>query len=688
MMARFFSRLACLLVLGLASLTAAVQAQQGAGRIDVEGTYLQGYMLWQEAEELEARRQYAAAYFKYVEANQIFDSIAQTHPNWQTGMVNYRRSLIRRKAEEVRQLERQRRSGGEESAAAGPQELLPPVDRTPTPPPAPSALSVPSALPPVPGVQTGTPLDRKLTEMQSQLSAYAAENKRLQESMQAKEAELFKTKQDFLSNKQELNAALQKQLDLQGRLDTADQRRNRELGELRKQLEETNAALKKATEAQEEATQRIDSLLQDLSTARQTIAQLNGEKEALLAERTQMLALIKGGEGGLTAEALLEENARLKRQLDEANQKVATLTTDRDAAQKEAGALREQMAALKDELDRTRKENEDYRQQIAALRDKLEATNEHLLATGGSLKDDSELAEENRLLRKMILDQLKHQNFREQKKRLALEQLARLQINNEELLAAINDLAAPPPTLSGEEQGLLQHPQMEEYVEGAGVGATMLARPEGEAAPGEAPPSGSSLARGRQDLEPALQSVAEAGINAFREGKAWEAERAFVTILKDDPTNVFALSNAAVAQVRQAKFAEAEKNLKKALAYHESDAFSHYLLGVLAYRQKKLEEAERCLQISLGLDPANARAHFTLGCVHNKQGAMEAALKEFQEAVAVEPDYADAHYNLAVIYANQQDLTKAADHYAKAVEHGSERDPQLEEVLGLPVGAR
>jgi tetratricopeptide (TPR) repeat protein len=190
--------------------------------------------------------------------------------------------------------------------------------------------------------------------------------------------------------------------------------------------------------------------------------------------------------------------------------------------------------------------------------------------------------------------------------------------------------------------------------------------------------------RRRQDLTGDLQTVAEAGLGSLGRGRLSEARRAFQTILREDPTNLFGLSNLAVAQVKQQDYTGAEKTLKKALAYDEQDAFCHYLLGVVGYRQGHLEESERSLINALQFDSKNARAFFTLGCVQNRRGDLDKARDAFTAAVGIDPGYADAHYNLAVIYANAQDLEQAARHYQAAVEKGAARDSELEQRIGAP----
>jgi len=681
--------------LAVSAIIPPLAAQQKPAAYDVEGVYLKGYLMVGEAEKLSRQGNYAGAYFKYKEASEVFDSVARGYPDWQPGMVNNRRNLVRRDMEQARQKERARRNDQRQNSPAdGTAELLPPLDSSGAPfndamPPPPTTVR--PAVPVAPGPSG---IDRQLGQMDQRLQGYSSQTAELQQRLQQRESELFEVNQKLLASKREITTALQKQIELQNKVDSADTKRDREVASLKKQLETATTALEEASKTQSEATTRIDSLLQELAAARQSITQLSKERDDLTEERNQLLALVQGKDGTGAADALLAENKRLKQQLDEANARVAGLSTDREAAVKEATALRDQITALRDDLDRTKQENEDYRRQIAGLRSQLEDATAQLVDAAPLAKDDTELATENRMLRKMILDQLKHQSFREEKKRLALEQLAKLQINNEELLTTLDDLAAPPPALSSEETQRIQDPVITQFVEQQGLSGTLIARADYGTA-GTAPFADHNLddeadrptrpVRRRHDLSADLQTVADAGLGALTGGRLSESRRAFQTILREDPTNLFGLSNLAVTQVKQQDLIGAEKTLKKALAYDEQDAFCHYLLGVVGYRQGQLQEAERSLINALQFDHGNARAYFTLGCVQNKRGDLEKARDAFSAAVDLDPDFADAHYNLAVIYANAQDLDLAAKHYQSAVEKGAARDSTLEQVIGSPV---
>ena len=242
--------------------------QQAGGTYDIEGLFLQGYMFMLDAEKLEGQKNFTGSYYKYQEARDVFDSVARAQPGWQTNMVNFRRNFIRKKMEEVRQRERDRRAASGTGTSGPNLDLLPPLDNPPAPG-SPSVPAPPQTLPDIPA-NPRAPIDDRLGEMQRQIGRYSAENQRLQDTMTAREGELFKVKQELLANKQELNAALEKQIELQNKVDTADQKRDRELGELKKRLEETTTALARATKIQDEATTRIDGLMSELSQARES----------------------------------------------------------------------------------------------------------------------------------------------------------------------------------------------------------------------------------------------------------------------------------------------------------------------------------------------------------------------------------------------------------------------------------
>ncbi len=673
----FFSLLPCLALTFSAPL-ALVQAQQPQ-QTTAEGVFLQAYMLKNEAEKLEDQKNYAAAWYKYKSASDLFDSVARLNPNWEPNMVNYRRSLIRKSMERTQNLERERRgvATGAPSATAG----------TEAPLPTPAGVEMRPAFPvqPQPGVAQPS-VDSVISGVNSNLNRNQADYQKIQDVMAGKEKELFETKSKLLSAKKELEAYMQKNLELSSKLTTAEQRKDREVASLKKQLEELTAALNKAKTLQDEAISQIDALTGELGSARETINNLTKERDGLLAEKSQMSALMKSNDDSKKTTELLAENKRLKEELDKAKTSMTRLQSDKDAAVKEAAGLRDQVAKLRDDLERVQKENQDYRQQISGLTTKLEEASARLADASPNNLPPSELEAENKVLRNIIYAELKHQAVREGKKRLLLEQFAKLQIDSKEIFDAVNALAAPPAGLSAEEEKILTDPKTKELLQGKGMALTLLDRPPGAAASADeaGSPAGAeavSAVRGKAQLDEDARIMADAGEAAFGQRRFAEMEKCFTRVVERDRQNVYALSNASVAQIFLKKYPEAQKNLQKALAYHFEDDHAHYLLGMTYYKQGDYERAQRSFQQAVQLNNANSRAHFSLGCVYTKQGVVDKAKREFLAALEVDPAYGDAQYNLAVLAFNAGEKEKALKFYNQSLENDSPRDAQLETEL-------
>ena len=67
-------------------------------------------------------------------------------------------------------------------------------------------------------------------------------------------------------------------------------------------------------------------------------------------------------------------------------------------------------------------------------------------------------------------------------------------------------------------------------------------------------------------------------------------------------------------------------------------------------------------------------------------GRSDDAARCFREAVVLDPGFAEAHFNLACLLATAQPprLDEAREHYRRAVALGSERDADLDRLLGTP----
>ena len=176
----------------------------------------------------------------------------------------------------------------------------------------------------------------------------------------------------------------------------------------------------------------------------------------------------------------------------------------------------------------------------------------------------------------------------------------------------------------------------------------------------------------------------------FERGNYRDAEKIYMSMMEQEPKNIYILSNLGVVRFRSGKLKPAEETFKKALASSPDDEFSTpHTLGIVYYTEGqqgsegKYDEAVSELTKALAANPKDAIAHNYLGITASAKGWQEAARKELETAVAIDPNYSDAHFNLAVIYLTTPPVDKdnAKKHYKRAVELGSEPDAALEQLL-------
>jgi len=169
----------------------------------------------------------------------------------------------------------------------------------------------------------------------------------------------------------------------------------------------------------------------------------------------------------------------------------------------------------------------------------------------------------------------------------------------------------------------------------------------------------------------------------FQQGHLNQAKDIFATALKKFPTSLYLLSNLAVIHLTQGDIPQAEKLLRQCVAQAPFDAVSYSLLGITVFNAQKDDEALQILARAVALDPDNPKTLNYLALVTSKKGWHSAAETQLRKAIEISPDYAEAHYNLAVLYAlsARPAISLAAQHYRRARELGSQKNPELETIL-------
>jgi tetratricopeptide (TPR) repeat protein len=665
--------LSCLAAAALLAATATgALAQAGpaapqAPTVEASDVYLQAYLFMQEAEKLEARQDYNAAYFKYHDASGLFDSVARSFPAWNPQMVDFRRRKIREKMAAMR-------AEHGISPGAAPAAVDPIA--------APSPGAAPGTVVRAPGAGAA-PAGTASAEVQQRLSQYETYIRRLTDERTQLLANLESKESVLRETRRELFKAQQAERDLRSKLLASEDELGKsgggdEVKTLEAQVAELKTQLAAAGDAMAQANARTATLLKELEDANATIKSLRENEEKLTKERNELAAIVSGNAAGGAgdANALVVENMRLQRELEAARATIASLELGRESDRQVIADLREQVADVKAQLAQLQRENRAYRGQVAELTERLKMTSDRL--TGAPALAVPEAVRENEVLKDVILRQLKAQSRREQAKRLVLDKLAELEIDSAELLAHLEEVAGPPLELDPGEESLFKDPQFDQFVGSAEVHANLIT------ARGDRGPAASTVfAPPTAALTGELAARAAAAAREFEAGNFAESANHWHAVLDAEPQNVFAMEELGVVNLRLRKFGEAETLLKKALAYNFENPTSHFLLGVTYFHQGKPKEAGTALQEGLLIDPFNARARHYLGLLAVRRGDPQEAAREFEEAVAIDPAFADAHFNLAVIYAtaDQPDMPRAREHYQEALRSGAKPDPTLKRFL-------
>jgi Flp pilus assembly protein TadD len=420
---------------------------------------------------------------------------------------------------------------------------------------------------------------------------------------------------------------------------------------------------------------RIASLERELEDTRVELKKIQQDKADLETRLTKAEADLKvaGMSGDDRVQMLLQENNKLKQNLSDAEARLKGLPSSSG----DIVSLRAELDQAQKSIENLKKENEDLRAANDSLKRDLEDSRAQLKMGGGGAPLSPEalqtLQKENALLRSIVERHFQEDSRRAAARDILTTELKELGTRTDSIRAQLEVLKTPLSPLSEDERNLLKMP----------AGAVIRSTSED---PNKL--SGVVTAAKRSTPE-ATKLTGDNSILAgdakrmFSKGDLNGAAAKYEMIVKNDPKNIFALSNLGVIRFRQDRIQEAEKALRQALALDPQDAFSLSVLGIVHYKNNKFDEAISTLTRAISINPNNPETHNYLGITYSQKGYQEAAEKELMKAIELQPDYPDAHFNLAVVLTSQTPPSTelAKKHYKKAVELGITKDAEFEKLL-------
>lgn len=535
-------------------------------------------------------------------------------------------------------------------------------------------------------------IDAQAQQQFQQIVQLTADNKKLQQDLQAvkqeafKQEELRKTELQKLAQKPAATDASKEQARQLAQLTTENTALKKDIQQLKQDALKQAAKVVPTTVSSEQAKQlskltseniqlkkelntqdnRIESLNQQLDTLKQASAAQPQAPVQTSANDTKNQALVAELKKSLAAltekyEGLSEERDRLSQEAKEAQETLSKITPpqpDTHAAD-EAIALREQLNALSEKYQlavKTAEKNSTNAQalkesqklsislasaqnEIKSLRTQLDKSKEKAPSTDGI--DLRALKEEQiETSHKLALAEKEVKSLKEElaaKKKQELTKPAPVKQDTTPDMAAV----------AGSYQEAEQH--YDTAKEAEKIGQSENAVKEYQIAVSQAP---------------GVQKFAFALSNLYIQQRNYnEAIKVLQAFIDREPTNKDALNQLGKAYLLDGQIEEASQVFSAAIP---SASLSNYATSLK--KLGKMSDAERVLKLALELAPEDSELLFNLGNLYNTTNDQKSAKAIYQKALAVKPDFAEAHYNLGLLYSKSGDPKSATTHLEKYLE--------------------
>lgn len=684
--------------------------------------FLRGYQEFQAAERSERQGQVRDALNRYATAAKIFESVQRTDPEWQKMVLEYRL----RKTQES--LDRLRISVSEAQMAVievedplptGGFEINIPEPMVSTRPPGGSFASVQS----VKSNEEALKLQSNLAKAQRQIDSLKKDLENTKAELTGAKASIDRTKSTLVEARSELAQAkatlenVTAERDLLKSIDAkASDKRFIELAARIEKLEADNEVLNDENTRLTVKLQKAGTYIEE---SEKVLAATNSDRLALASERDKALASLsqiqdkqKEIDRLLKERSEMEskfafekqafekqiadqkpkldlveklglENKNLSARLEKAelalkdSEKIKADQGLREALQEEVGLLKKRLAAARGEL----KSRDESIKSLHAQLEEAAGVAARIRLNPNPTKEMRQVAEENELLKKIVLRQIKEQNERTQAVGVLEQELEKLFVKSDTLSSQLAVLSKPPAKFSDREMLIFRDPIV--LLNEPGEVDMSVSMTVSKSSP-RAPEAPSDVSEGAEVFDPQARQLVEKAAELVRDRRFTDAEKIYQKLTDEYPDNYFALSNLAVTQIHAGKFAPAQVALEKVLRLEPGDVFASVLISNVHCRLGRYDEAVEVLKEVIKKDPRNAVAHNYLAIALGKQGNAKQAEEYFQRSILLDGNYSNAHFNLAVMYANTEppSLKLARKHYDLAKSLGSEPDPVMEHRLG------
>ena len=670
------------------------------GRFKPSDVYFQAWLTVRDAEKAEKDDKFLEAFNRYDKARQLFESVALSDPEFKPDLVKTRRESTTQAMSAIRT-----KALGERNRLARRTGDL--VEGKPVPR-GHGDLNIP---------QLSREDQSKVAALQRQIEQYRDELRkahsdrdanavRLREALRQLEQERDRVARAPVSNQlQDLNRRIRKVEDERDTMFKAlrDSRTAHQevLSQLAVAKADAAAAQKRATDleevvnVQQSAAKEVveglrrqlkelrDSLVEkdrkyialearnaqldrQLGEARAEVHDLRDERDALLVQRDQMVALLKLNESE-RVQLLIKQNMDLGRDLKTARDRLKALHTDNNATKDQLIEAKRDLAQAKGRLIDFQRENASQKNRLEEMEDRLRNAGTELKEDLKSAKLDPGSRQEMEMLQDIILRQLRIQEHRRSAKESIMAEIRKIGQQGGPLVRNIQGLFDQELKLTAEEGRLLAEFKIDDDF-------IFDDRPEQH-----------EVANAVRSLQQSITIKDQLARRAFSNGRFLAAREVFESILDQHPGHVETMLNLGVVHVKNEDIPLAISSFNDALVIRGDNLpFAHFMLGVCHYRVADLQNSRLSLQHAVDLDNDNAKAFVFLGNVAGREDHDDEAENHFKTAIQIDPTLSDPYYNLAVIYLRKGMKEEALQFYQEALKRGA--DPNLEFEASLALG--
>jgi tetratricopeptide (TPR) repeat protein len=743
--------------LGL-SATAAF-AQSG----DASDEFLNAFLSFQRGEKSELGGNARSAVSLYNQAISILDGISARWPSWNPAIVKHRREKA---AEAIARLQPRLAAQSPSRGTRGSRTSQPAFDEPPLPSGPDNVLPPDNGFPSEPEPvrssgrrgSIGDPLQEIQGRIESLQKDLSATREKLEKVTQEKEAMAKK----FDKAVRDASEAASKMEAVQKRADRAEEALaaaeksgdqnsaatetlRKELAESKKTLrqlqierdaeaelnDQLSGVLKASRErAQALATERdaakkesadvpkkiadmqkeIDKVLRDkgdiegkLGKVQETLTKVTAERDDALTQLTRVKEAAKN------VEKLLAENTLLMARLQDAEKQVATFKAEGVEKDKKIAELTKELTSTRTQLADVQKQSAAFQKEMGDLRKQLDDQAKQFTQSktdnAASAIEKKKLADENDLLRGIVLRQQKEQARRDRVKKIVLEQLAKLEVNSKALIDQVQILGSPVVKLSEKERRLFKQPQLSisdtEITFIAPEAAESEATPPTETAATPAPAHAPAETPATTEAKPAETKPAEAPATKAPDN----AKMTAAATPNPEPTPLpDALPDISGGAGKKTELASAQPPQKKPSEAARTPAVEGDLPardGKLApiptagdngtaaktiaqpgvpeelaelvrdakeqFERGNYREAEKIYEKAIAKVPNNLYVLSNLGVVRFRQEKYKLAVEAFKKAIAIEPSDDFSHCTLGIVHYQLQEYDHAIQALTRAL---------------------